>query len=432
VRRLSRLLWMISAVAATTATVLAILPPAPTPPFENIVLGASLFKAAWAYKNDRPWLERQLEWLRRHRFDAIRAFGTVGDPSRPDYWDGREIDWRWRDYAQIIAGTTDLAYDRFGIRVQWTIFADAQKNTPREADRAALVEEFVRLARGRERKILAFEVANEFWQNGFEGPEGIRQLQRFSERLHKSTSVPVAASAHADPLCAIYAAKAVDFASVHFDRGAPAARWSPLTKPWRVARQAGQLATCELPERASNNEPLGPGSSIPQPLTPLNVVMTAVNTYVAGIPIYMFHTGPGVKDDPTHPQGLRPSELRELPDAERFFGGLAAIKGYLPANIPGWKSITAADEDFPFTVKGKAAVVLAAANDSRFTITLAGVGGSVKLIARKPLEVKRIDPLTGKVVETRRLNLDETLRLRGEAAVLQGNTHPAASTPRGE
>lgn len=411
---------MLAAAAATAAAPIDAAPSFPLP-FNNIVLGASLFKAAWAYKHDRAWLESQLDWLRRHDFDAIRAFGTVGDPVHPDYWDGREIDWRWSDYARVIAGTTDLAYDKYGIRVEWTIFADAQKNTPREADREAVVERFVQMARGREKKILAFEVANEFWQNGFGGPEGVRQLRTFARRL-RSTSVPVAASAHKDQLCPIYAAGGVDFASVHFDRSSPAARWTPLDRPWRLARQAGQLAACELPEWASNNEPLGPGSSIPQPLTALNVVMSAVNTYLAGVPVYVFHTGPGVRDDPTHPKGLRPSELKELPDAERFFSGLQAVKRYLPADVASWRSMNAADDEFPLTVQGKAAASLAAARGRRFVVAVSGIRGAMTLVARSPMTVKRIDPMSGRVAETRDLKRGESLRLTSEAAVFEGST----------
>lgn len=394
---------------------------APSPPFTNIVLSASLFKAAWAYRNDRPWLEAQLGWLKSHRFDAIRAFGVVGDPSHPDYWDGREIDWRWKDYESVIAGATDLAYDRYGIRVQWTIFADAQKNIPREADRSRLVDVFIRMARGREHKILAFEVANEFWKNGFDGRGGVRELQEYSARLRARTAVPVAVSSHRNELCPIYAAGVVDFVSVHFDRSSPAARWTPLSEPWRIARQAGHLAQCELPRWASNNEPLGLGSSLPQPLTAIQVVMSAVNTYVAGIPIYVFHTGPGVRDDRTHPEGLRPLRLDQLPDAERFFGGLAAIKRYLPPDIISFTPAMPSDDGFPFAVKGKTAVSLGATRHERFVVAISGADGPVDLVARRPVEVTRIDPLTGESVQTRAMKANETLRLTSEATVLVGS-----------
>src|SRR5262249_11685001 len=75
-------------------------------------LGATFFWAAWGYKNDRPKLEAALDYLSKNGFDYIRCLGVVGDPNGPDFWDGREIDWRDPDYANTIAGLTDLAYDK--------------------------------------------------------------------------------------------------------------------------------------------------------------------------------------------------------------------------------------------------------------------------------------------------------------------------------
>lgn len=418
---------------AATAVLLAVASlvastPQPEVIFQGPVLGASLFRAAWAYKHDRPWLESQLRFLQRHRFDAIRAFGTVGDPERPDYWDGREIDARWAEYDEVIAGLTDLAFDRYGIRVQWTIFADAQKSVPDAAMRQRIVERFVRLSRGRERKILAFEVANEFWQNGFEGEAGVRQLEALARRLREATDVPVAASAHADDLCGLYSRGAVDFATVHFDRTAPHARWSPLLEPWATARQPGRFARCALPAIASNNEPLGAGSSVSSSLEPLSIVMSAVNTWLAGVPVYIFHSGPGVRDDPSHPEQLRPSSLSDLPGAERIFGGLAAAREYVPADLPAWRSFTPAAADFPFEPAREAVVQLGVVRGSSFTIGLAGLPPESQLTARRQVHVRVLDPLTGKTVQERSLKPGEALTIAGEAAVLAG-TMPQETKP---
>jgi hypothetical protein len=74
-------------------------------------LGATLMWATWGYKNDRARLEENLAFLAAHGFDYIRVLGVVGDPQNPDFWDGREADWRWPDYDDVIAGLTDLAFD---------------------------------------------------------------------------------------------------------------------------------------------------------------------------------------------------------------------------------------------------------------------------------------------------------------------------------
>ena len=415
--------WLVCAAAALLAAPQL----AATRPFDRTVLAASLFRAAWAYRHDRAWLESQLDYLARHRFDAIRALGIVGDPEEPDYWDGREIDWRWDDHEAVIAGLTDLAHDRYGIQVQWTIFADAQASIPAEADRGLLVERFIAMSRGREKKILAFEVANEYLKNGFEGKDGLRQLRRFARRIRDATGVPVAASAHGPELCALYRGGDVDFATVHFDRSAPYAGWSPVQEPWRIARRKGHVASCELPQMASNNEPAGPGSSVESVPDPLPTVMAAVNTYLAGLPIYVLHTGPGVRDDPAHETGLRPSGFAELEGAPALFGGMAAMRGYLPKEVVEWVSMSGKDAAFPFDIEGRAAVALGARRGSTFVVAVSAIESEVTLVARREANVRGHDPLTGTAFEDRRLRRGDRWRIARAAAVIVGSPIPSAT-----
>ena len=389
--------------------------------FPKIVLGASLFKAAWAYKYDRAWLESELEFLALHGFDAIRVLGVVGDPTKSDYWDGREIDWRWPDYGQTIAGVTDLAYDQFGLRVQWTIFADAQETIPREEDRARLVERFIAMSRGREEKILAFEVANEFFKNGFEGATGLRQLGRFAKRLNEATPVPVAISAHRRELCGLYAQGVADFASMHFDHELPYAAWAAVDRPWPEARRRPPFAPCpSLPAIASNNEPRGPGSSVVSRSDPVQLVLSAVNTWLAGLPVYIFHSGPGVRDDPRHETRLRPKHFDELPGAEKLFAGLAEARAYVPEDLPGWRSIGAADAEYPFDVIGRRAVALGAARDGRFIVAISDLHVESRFTARRRMDVVVLDPLTGEPAQEKSLEKGDSLFVKGAAAVITG------------
>jgi hypothetical protein len=395
--------------------------------FEHIVLGASLFRAAWAYRHDRAWLDDQLSFLQRHRFTAIRALGVVGDPSEPDYWDGREIDWRWPDYDAVIAGLTDLAFDSYGIRVQWTIFADADANIPDPADRGRLIERFIRMSRGRERKILAFEVANEYAQNGFSGPEGLAALGGLAARLNEATPVPVAASAHDAALCALYESQAVDLATFHFNRARdPGRPWAPFLEPWRLSppRLRRDLTGCgTLPPLASNNEPIGPGVSGESETDPLRLVSGAAISYVSGLPIYIFHSGPGVRDDTVHPNGLRPSRLQDLPRATELFGGFAALMRSLPPDVHTWPRVALGDARHPFAdVGGEMAGMMAAVNDGRFVVIAAGLRDRATLVARYAIRVDAINPLTGAIQQRRDLEPGQPLDLdKVEAFILIGD-----------
>jgi hypothetical protein len=128
-------------------------------------LGATLFWGAWAYKFDRSRLERNLKVLSAAGVDYVRVLGSVGGAS----WEDRQTDPRWPDYDAIIAGMTDLAYDRYGLRVQWTVFGGAPF-TPAGAERQALVDRFASLAKGRERPCRA-QLAEE--RNGLRDVRGL-------------------------------------------------------------------------------------------------------------------------------------------------------------------------------------------------------------------------------------------------------------------
>jgi hypothetical protein len=369
---------------------------------DRIVLGASLFRAAWAYKYDRAWLEDQLDVLSKHGFTAVRVLGAVGDPNGPDYWDGREVDWRWPDYDAVIAGLTDLAFDKYGLRVQWTIFAGAP--FPAAADRERLVDRFLAMSRGREQKILAFEIANEYTSNGFPGDAGRAELGRLAKRMSGATDIPVAASAHDPSLCGLYAAAAVDMTTFHFDR----ARRDP---PWKLLSESGCPALAPI---VSNNEPIGPGSSVESESDPNRLVTAAANTFLSGLPIYIFHSGPGVRDDPAHPLGLRPSRIQDLPNAQAILGAFDALMGYLPSDVHTWKRHMRDDASHPFEIEnGSVESALAATKGTSFVVVLSGAHGPVTLKARRDLSVEALAPASGAIVKREHLKAGDRITLDG-------------------
>ena len=364
-------------------------------------LGASLFWAAWAYKHDRPRLDAHLQLLASHRFDYIRALGIVG---RQPYWAGREIDWRWPDYDEVIAGLTDHAYDTYGLRVEWTIFADADQMIPEPADRRALVERFLRMARGREHKIMHFEVANESWQNGFGGPEGIGQIRAIARDLAARTDIPVAISDSDGHDCAdhlvLYEGVPVEILTEHFARDVrgPLRAWQPVVEPWRLRECKG------LPPVVSSNEPIGPGSSVASDSDPFRIVAAAVVAYMAGAGLYVLHTDAGVR-------GLDP--LLAMPDAAAILAGLKAMKGYVPADLPNWSHHRHDTPGHPFVVfsgpkrdtvrTGPAddgpLEVFASVSGDRFFAAAVGVVNGIVLEARQPMDVEVLHPLTGATLE---------------------------------
>lgn len=390
-------------------------------------LGATMMWAAWAYKFDRPRLEANLAFLRDHGYDYIRALGVVGDYDAPDYWDGREIDRRWPDYPEVIAGLTDLAFDTYGLRVEWTIFGDAQLNTPDPGDRLALVDQFLAMSKGREHKILHFEVANEYWQNGFDGDQGLAELRALTQHIKDASEILVAASAPAGYECeadilAVYGGDVADLATIHFDRDV----WK-VEGSWRPVRQPWEHGFCAGVPVGSNNEPIGPGSSVAEENDPERLVAAAIVTHIAGLPMYVFHSNAGVRGD---------SDLWEMPGVDAF----VAMKSLLPGDLASWSAKNAHWDDAPFVVYAGAGgqlhpdtmwvdlespesgVVRAygSVKGSDFFVFPIGILGEVIMAPRKDAAFDVVDPLTGEVLaqEVRAAGEQFSVSAPGRAALL--------------
>lgn len=394
-------------------------------------LGATMMWAAWGYKFDRARLEENLAYLSQHGFHYIRALGVVGDYAEADYWDGREIDWHWDDYAEVIAGLTDLAYDTYGLRMEWTLIGDGQKNIPAEADRYALVDTFLAMSVGREEKIIHFELANEAWQNGFEGSEGVAQLRALTQYMNDQTEILVAASAPAGVECSdtleIYAGGVADIATIHFDRNIATVEggWRPVRQPW-------EHAYCEGAPVGSNNEPIGPGASVNTEDDPVRLVAAAITTYVSNIPLYVFHTNAGVRGD---------SNLFEMPGADAF----VHLADIVPAGLASWSRKNAHWPDSPFVVyageggqlvpdtmwvdlgapESGAVRAYGDTNGDEFFVFPIGILGTVTMAPRQNVTFDVIDPMSGSVVQHLELGAGEQFQLSGaEALVLKGTTVP--------
>lgn len=165
-------------------------------------LGVSYFQALRHAKHDRARLKSNLAFLASNGFNYIRVLSMVG-------WDGLEIApvtftnrtgrrvEAWPDYWQQFRDLLDLA-GRHGLRVEVTIFADAQHVMPERSTRLAHLDGLLANIAGRESRLMHLEVANEAWQNGFPGAQGVTDLRAFAQYLGDRTEVLVAITSNDD------------------------------------------------------------------------------------------------------------------------------------------------------------------------------------------------------------------------------------------
>ena len=389
-------------------------------------LGASYFPALWRCKNDRARLESDLSYLARQGFNYYRMLSMVGH--HPG-WEGLEIapvaftrrdDKRiaaWPDYWKQFRELVDLAYDRHGLRTQITVFADAQLMPQKEARLAHMRTLLAEVVAGREHKIILLEVANEAWQNGFPGDEGVSELREYAKFLDSRTEVPVAITSNHDwPALGssagfeqVYAGAAADIATWHFSRDRRTdAGWKPVYDCWEFGEKAG------LPP-VSSNEPIGPGASVNTEKEPIKLVMAAAFAYAAKLPMYVFHSEAGV---------FGKSRFEETPGIDRF----RHILRLLPPDLPSWERNDGKDARAPFTAGagGEAthdAPEVKAARDgcvrntgsrkgNAFVCVPIGIGAEgLELEARHALRFTAYDPLTGAELKSASLAAGERVRL---------------------
>jgi hypothetical protein len=381
-------------------------------------LGATLFWGAWGYKFERARLERNLATLSAAGIDYVRVLGSVGGAS----WADRPTDPNWKDYDAIIAGVTDLVYDRYGMRVQWTLFGGAPF-TPPGAARVALVDRFARMARGREQKIFAFEIANEASNNGFGDAQGIAELRSLGKRLNDRTSVLVALSAPSSRgACEIYAGSGVDVMTMHYARGfGQEGPVRPLRQPWNYSRADDAKCPGTLPAVVFNNEPIGPESSVREDDSPSRIGAAYVMTFLSGNASYVLHTGPGIRGGGAADLARKPprhANFDELPSFKAVAAALAAAKSYLPAGLANWTRHPPQSAAAPL---GGHDGLYVASSGSRFVALAIAVEKTTSVRARRAASLEIRNPATGKVITHLKVNPDEDVPLpAGEELVIIG------------
>ena len=378
---------------------------------EFLGLGVSYFPALRRAKFERERFRSDLKFLSAQGFNYIRTFSMVGwYPA----WRGREIApitftnkegaviGGWDDYWRQLADMIDIGYDEFGVRTQVTIFADGQL-MPDKGDRLAHLDKVLAAIKGREHKVILLEVANEAWQNGFPGEQGVADLREFGKYLADRTDVLVALSATEqmtnDALARMYVGSSADIATEHFERDIRRGLerdWFPVRDVFRVNLITG------LPP-VSHNEPIGPGSSVTEQHEPIKIVAAAAYAWMSGLPMYCYHPRAGIFGD---------GRFEDMPAV----GDFQAIVKTLPGAIANWRRTEGDAEFSPFVTfaddqpnkpwtdvggatRGALRHLSCVEGNAFFTLPIAILPGGVELEARRAMTFDVIHPLTGEIAQ---------------------------------
>lgn len=393
-------------------------------------LGATLMWGVSGYKFYREKLERNLQVLKDNNYDYIRVLGVVG--VQP-WWRGKEADMRWSDYDQVIAGLTDLAYDKYGLRVEWTLIGDGQVMVPAKTDKYRLIDKFIGMSRGREHKIMHFEVANESWQNGFpidqEGRAVLRELTRYMRDrtdilVAASTAPPESETTWCDDVYKIYGGDVADIVTSHYNRD--------IRQDGFWQHVEASTKTCGN-THVSNNEPMGPGSSVEQEHSPLRLATAAAVSYITGNQFYVWHSEAGVWGGNVTKEAGK-SDIYEYPSLTAFHG----LRKTIPEDVGTYtRQDSAGNSASPLAVYSDgqkerlwspgrangALKVYGAVKGNNFIMIPLGIHQFVKMQARFSVKFDVVNPLTGEVIQHVELNPGESFDLRGlEAFIIKGTS----------
>jgi hypothetical protein len=345
--------------------------------------------------------------------------------------EGKHVE-AWSDYWQQLGELIDLAYDRYAMRTQITIFADAQLMPQKEA-RVEHMRKLLAVTRGREHKIIMLEVANEAWQNGFPGDQGVSDLREFAEYLNSRTDIPIGITSNHDDrgnaFDRLYAGAKADLATWHFSRDRRTDDgWKPVYDCWDFADRRGFPPVC-------SNEPIGPGSSVDSEVEPIRLVMAAAFAYAAKAPMYVFHSKAGV---------FGKTRFEDTPGID----GYQALLRLLPKDLPRWRRNDGKEAAAPFTVfaggqpdrywpelesprDGCVRNTGCSKNDQFVCVPIGIRPGGLQLQARKNLEFSAYDPLTGDMLKSATMRSGElvTLPAGPGGLLIMGRYLPATGSP---
>ena len=342
---------------------------------EYCALGASLFWAVWASRNDPAKLEANLRYLRSKGVDFVRILLSVGAQG---FWSDRSIDPNSPNWEADVRATL-VAIGAAGLRAEVTILGDYPNNAEQVCRNA------IKICEDYPETIQFIEVSNEGFQTW---TGGTARLVAITRELASSTQFLVASS------CAQKGAIWNDVGTIgtaHLSRDCSTwhGHWRPVRQPWGYSAPEEEDAQ----EFCVNNEPIGPDSSVESEKDPNKLVAHAVTTWVSGMCAYVLHAGAGIRGGGAEDQARgRKADWMDESEAAAAFDALKSVRALLPKNLPNWARQNAHWPGSPVSVNKireqesdyGAIKVYSATSGTRFISIVMGVNNVVHVTTKNP------------------------------------------------
>lgn len=223
-----------------------------------------------------------------------------------------------------MAELVDYCYDVCGFRVQLTVTGGGPWDPVDAARKCANV------IKGREHKFAKFEAANEAYNNGPDWPT----VQKIGEILREAAPQNIVALS-APPDGSVGTAEGqmnddcANSVNLHLDRSYGDEGWRHVRQPWDFK---------DASHPCSDNEPIGPASSVAAESDPLRLAMHRATSIMCAGEDYVFHNGAGIYGVPNTPGSgaYRTANIWEMPNIENIMLAVKNVAKILPPRIGNW------------------------------------------------------------------------------------------------
>lgn len=357
-------------------------------------LGFSFFWALWGWKHDRDRAEQNMQYMAEKGFDYFRHFCEVGGGT----WADRTINPMDPDFENLYADMVDTAYEKYGLRQEVTLFAGG---TGTDYDRAT--DKFRSVMESRQHMIVDVEISNE--DNGPSHDEQRRLVQKIRSWYQGLVATSSFGERDSD---------VANFCTDHLDRAYGDGGWRAVRQPWDVKGYK---------HPGSQNEPIGPHSSVAETWDPLRLCMLRAVGILCGMTGFVLHTGAGVRGGGAADLARSPSRRANFWEygIDEIVAALRAVESVIPLQTANWTKTRHHWDDHPLRTDNiwpdgfDHGVVRAHAaySDREFVVMPFGVKNYDHLKAKRDCEVQIFDPMTGVSIERHELSAGELLRIEG-------------------
>jgi hypothetical protein len=286
-------------------------------------LGLTFFSEIWGMRHDEARYTQNAQWAAAHGVHAPRILGEVGGSS----WADRVIDPRVSSYETDLAAALDLNAS-LGMRTILTIFGGGCVDGNRQQEVDLTVGKVINVVGPRLDRVLCLEIANE---DNF--PGSVDDMNRVARTLRSALPSVVLAPCGYDDLqktAPFQGADRCNLQNVHQER-------TQGDRNWRQARQLWDVGEWAIPCAAL--EPMGVDLCQGQDLNdPVRLAFCWAVGLLRGFPIWVLHSGPGVRTGGSYDVNMgRASNFYDIdadlaPCADR----LNYMQSIVPADVAVW------------------------------------------------------------------------------------------------